>query len=279
MGKPKRVLLLGGTTEATALMRKVTALADTPLADKPLANKPLADKLLADTPLAEIEIIHSLAGRTQQPMVAPQTRVGGFGGVAGLVDYLHQQAIAGLIDATHPFATQISAHAIAAAATVGIPHLRLLRPAWIPSASDRWVEVASNEAAAAVLPEIGDRFFLTIGRQELGTFAPLRHLWFLMRMVDAPAPDAPIPPGVVLLERGPFSVEQERSLLQRYSIGAIVSKNSGGDATYAKIIAARELQLPVVMVQRPPLPSAEQVADVDSALIWLKERILGDRLG
>lgn len=254
MGKPKRVLLLGGTTEATALRLRATAL-------------------------AEVEIIHSLAGRTHRPMVSAQTRIGGFGGVGGLVDYLQQQSIAGLIDATHPFATQISAHAIAAAASVGIPHLRLLRPAWVPSAADRWLEVGSNEAAAAVLPEVGDRFFLTIGRQELATFAPLRHLWFLMRMVDAPPPDALIPPGVVLLERGPFSVEQERSRLQHYTIGAIVSKNSGGDATYAKIIAARELQLPVVMVQRPPLPSAEQVPDVDGALIWLQERLLGDRLG
>lgn len=248
MAQPKRVLILGGTVEATELATRASALSG-------------------------VEVIASLAGRTRQPRVAPG-RMGGFGGVAGLSAYLHDHRIDALIDATHPFAAQISANAAAAAAVVGIPHVRLVRPAWSPVAGDRWFEVESLTAAAAQVGHLGQRIFLTIGRQELAAFAHLRTFWFLMRMVDAPLPDALVPPGHILLDRGPFLPEAERSLLQQYAIGAIVSKNSGGEATYAKIIAARELAIPVVMVQRPPVPAGEQVADVEGALRWLSHTIL-----
>jgi precorrin-6A/cobalt-precorrin-6A reductase len=118
--------------------------------------------------------------------------------------------------------------------------------------------------------------FLTIGRQELAAFASLQELWFLMRMIDPPVPDTPVPPGTLVLARGPFALDDERQLLRTYAIEAIVSKNSGGDATYAKITAARELGLPVVMIQRPPLPEGERVADVQQALVWLAGHLDGD---
>lgn len=252
MAKQKRLLILGGTGDAIELAARAAELAN-------------------------VEVIASLAGRTHQPVVSSETtRIGGFGGVLGLVNYIKEQHIDVLVDATHPFAAQISFNAAAAAAAVSIPHLMWIRPAWKPVVNndscvlqDTWIEVESNKAAAAVLPGIAQRIFLTIGRQELTVFADLQDLWFLMRMIDPPIANMPIPPGKLLLERAPFSLDQERSLLQRYEIGAIVSKNSGGDATYAKIIAARELRIPVVMVKRPPTPMSEQVETLESALAWI----------
>ncbi len=156
---------------------------------------------------------------------------------------------------------------------MGIPHLMLVRPAWEKTHGDLWIEVESHKKAAMALPGLAQRVFLTIGRQELAAFAHLKDLWFLMRMIEPPLLDAPVPPGEVLLERGPFSLEDERALLRKYEIGAIVSKNSGGDGTYAKLIAARELKLPVVIVQRPPLPSGEQVPNVERALFWITSSV------
>ncbi|MDX2213143.1 MAG: cobalt-precorrin-6A reductase [Oculatellaceae cyanobacterium bins.114] len=246
MTKKKRVLILGGTSDAVDLAIQAAAISG-------------------------MEVIASLAGRTRQPLISfEKTRIGNFGGIAGLTEYLRQHSIDVLIDATHPFAAQISFNAVAAATAVGIPQVMLLRPAWKPASANHWIEVNSHAAAAAILPTLAQRVFLTVGRQELHVYAYLQDLWFLMRMIEPPSPHAPLPPGTVLLERGPFSLDEERSLLQQYEIRAIVSKNSGGDATYAKIIAARELSIPVVMVQRPPVPCCEQVADVESALCWLK---------
>lgn len=225
-------------------------------------------RALAERP--DWEVMASLAGRTQQPSLpAVQTRVGGFGGAAGLATYLQENSIDVLIDATHPFAAQISWNAAIAANTAQIPRLMLLRPAWEKVSGDRWLEVDSHAAAAAGLPGLAERIFLTIGRQELGAFAHLRDLWFLMRSIDPPPPELPQPPGKLLCDRGPFLLENERSLLVQYRIGAIVSKNSGGEATYAKIIAARELGLPVVMVQRPLMPTGEKVSTVQAVMEWL----------
>lgn len=245
--KPKRLLILGGTTEATALIARASLIPG-------------------------LEIIVSLALRTQQPVIrAPNTRLGGFGGIAGLTNYLRQEHIDLLIDATHPFAEQISHHAATSAQQVGIPLMLLVRPPWEKQAGERWLEVASHEAAAQILPGLSQRIFLTIGRQELAAYAHLKNIWFLMRMIDPPAPESLVPPGQILLERGPFDLAAERSLLIQYQIGAIVSKNSGGEATYAKIIAARELGIPVVMIQRPPLPQSEKVTTVDDAISWLRQ--------
>ena len=249
----KRLLILGGTGDAAELAVRASQIAD-------------------------IEVVSSLAGRTQQPFT-PKTgtvRIGGFGGAAGLAQFLLVSAALGedrpidlLIDATHPFAAQISANAVVAAAECNIPYLMLVRPAWEMVEGDRWMKVASHSEAATALSGQSQRVFLTIGRQELAAFAGLDSIWFLMRAIDPPAPNTPIPNGKLLLDRGPFSLEKERQLLLEYHIDTIVSKNSGGAATYAKIIAAREMGIPVVMVQRPPIPDVEQVTDVAGAISWL----------
>lgn len=245
----KNLLILGGTAEAIELAARAAKIPN-------------------------VNVITALAGRTQHPVLpSTTTQIGGFGGVAGLANYLQSKHIHLLIDATHPFAAKISWNAAAAAAQTGVPHLMFVRSAWDKAEDDHWIEVENNQAAARILPSLAQRIFLTIGRQELATFASLKTLWFLMRMIEPPLPNAPVPPGKLLLERGPFSLEQERSLLQQYEIAAIVSKNSGGGATYAKIIAARELRIPVVMVQRPSLPVAEQASDLNSALSWLSNRL------
>lgn len=250
----KRLLILGGTGEAAELAQ---AIAATPQ-------------------LANLELIISLAGRTQQPK-QDSTRIGGFGGVDGLIDYLQANAIDLLIDATHPFAAKISDHAYLAATAVKIPHLMLLRPEWVKTAEDNWIEVTSNTTAAATLLELGQnnlahRIFLTIGRQELAAYAHLRDQWFLMRMIDPPLENTAQPPGQILLERGPFDLAGERSLLQEYHIDLMVSKNSGGDATYGKIIAARELELPVIMIQRPALPQGMRVNTIAGAIAWIDQQ-------
>jgi precorrin-6A/cobalt-precorrin-6A reductase len=241
-----RVLILGGTVDASQLAIQASAIQG-------------------------IEVIVSLAGRTRQPAkINVETRIGGFGGTSGLVIYLQDKAIALLIDATHPYAAQISFNAVEAAKISGIPHLMLVRPEWQPIECDRWIEVDDLQAARNLLPGLAKRVFLTIGRQELSTFADLKDIWFLMRTIDPPEANTPIPKGQLLMKRGPFSLADERELLDKYQIQAIVSKNSGGEATYAKIIAARELNLPVVMVKRPTIPDSDRVSDLEDALKWLK---------
>jgi precorrin-6A/cobalt-precorrin-6A reductase len=243
----KRVLLLGGTGDAAVLAAKIAQMPG-------------------------FEAIASLAGRTQNSMaLSDSTRVGGFGGVAGLANYLRDCQIDLLIDSTHPFAAQISWHAATAAAEVGIPHLILVRPVWKRTRGDRWIEVANMQDAATALSGLAQRVFLAIGKQDLATFSHLRDIWFLMRAIAPPELDTPIPPGQLLLSRGPFTLADERSLLIQYEIGAIVTKNSGGDATYAKIMAARELGIPVVMIKRPALPSGQQVNTIEAVLTWLAE--------
>lgn len=242
-----RVLILGGTGDAAELAAKVSIIPG-------------------------VEVITSLAGRTRQPSTpVGHVRVGGFGGGTGLAVYLREERINLLIDATHPFATQMSWNAATAAAEVGIPYLMLVRPAWVKVAGDNWIEVESVEAAVKAIPLTAKRVFLTIGRQQLAPFATLTDTWFLMRSIDPP--DVAIPNGQLLLDRGPFSLASERKLLRDYQIDALVSKNSGGDATYPKIIAARELGIPLMMVQRQVLPPGEQVADVESAVAWLSQNL------
>ncbi len=148
----------------------------------------------------------------------------------------------------------------------------LIRPPWEKGNGDRWIEVDSVEAAAASLQNQAQRVFLTVGRQELTAFAHLEKIWFLMRMIDPPRDDALVPPGVILCDRGPFTLNNERQILIHNKIDTIVSKNSGGDATKPKIIAARELDVKVVMVNRPAIPPGEQVSNIDAALAWLFER-------
>jgi precorrin-6A/cobalt-precorrin-6A reductase len=244
-----RVLILGGTGDARELAARV-------------AN------------ITGIEAIASLAGATREPVTpVGNVRVGGFGGMAGLVNYLREMQIDVLIDATHPFASQISENAAQAAQQIGISRLLLNRPPWEKLPGDNWLEVENNIDAAAILENQGQRVFLTIGRQEISTFAHLQKIWFLMRMIDPPKADAIIPNGLILYDKGPFNLDNEKEILTQYSIDTIVSKNSGGNATYSKIIAARELGIKVIMVKRPPVPAGEQVTDVDSAVMWLREKL------
>jgi precorrin-6A/cobalt-precorrin-6A reductase len=244
----KRLLILGGTGDAV----KLASLAMS---------------------IPGLEVITSLAGRTISPKaLLGEVRVGGFGGESGLVEYLQVENIDLLIDATHPFAARISWNAAGAVARVGIPRLMLIRPAWERLPQDNWIEVESVEVAVMAIPATVERIFLTIGRQQLATFAGLTDKWCLMRSIDPPDPSILLPPGELLLDRGPFSLEQELQLLRDYWIDAIVSKNSGGAATYAKIIAARELGLPVIMVQRQIVPDGDVVGDVSGAIEWLLDR-------
>lgn len=242
----KKLLILGGTGEAVALATQAVKIDG-------------------------LQVISSLAGRTQNPVDLPGlSRIGGFGGEQGLIDYLRSHQIDLVIDATHPFAQQISGNGARAAAICGLPWLRLERPAWQPLDGDRWLSVANHEEAAALLPGLARRVFLTIGRQELGHYAHLTDLWFLMRSIDPPV-NVAMPPGEVILAKGPFSLESEQELLINYGIEVVVSKNSGGNATYGKIAAARELELPVVMLERPSILPGSLVTTVVTAIQWLKE--------
>ncbi len=244
----KRLLILGGTGDGVKLACQATNIPG-------------------------LEVVSSLAGRTIAPKsLVGAVRIGGFGGEAGLVEYLQAAQIDLVIDATHPFAANISWNAAGAVRQVGIPWLMLIRPEWERLPQDDWIEVESVEAAVGAIPAGAERIFLTIGRQQLAPFA-VTDKWCLMRSIDPPDPSILLPPGELLFDRGPFSLEHELKLLQDYRIDTIVSKNSGGDATYAKIIAARQLGLPVVMIQRPVVPKGEAVADVTGAVEWLIDRL------
>lgn len=240
-----RVLILGGTTEASALAR-----------------------LLAGD--ARFEATLSLAGRTSEPKPQPiATRIGGFGGIDGLADFLHEQKIDAVVDATHPYAAQISANAVAACRRAGVPLVSLVRPAWVPRPGDRWLTASGTEDAARALGSTPRRVFLSVGRQELHLFtaAPQHH--YVARLIERPQ-QATLPPDLVLLQqRGPFDRDAEQRLLESEKIDVIVSKNSGGSATYAKIEAAREIGLPVVMITRPNKPADHVVASAEEAVAWL----------
>jgi precorrin-6A/cobalt-precorrin-6A reductase len=240
-----RVLLLGGTNEARRLAASLTRRAG-------------------------LDVITSLAGRVARPaQPAGRTRVGGFGGAGGLAAWLAAERIDAVVDATHPFAAEITASAVTAATRTGVPLLVLRRPGWQAGPGDDWHRVPSL-AAAAEPP--GERVFLTTGRDGLPVFASDDRRWFLLRFVDPPPP--PLPPhSTVLLARGPYTVEGELELMRRHRVDVLVTKDSGGEMTAAKLTAARLLGLPVVMVDRPPAPEAPTVSTVEAAESWL-ERLL-----
>ncbi|MGY1621305.1 cobalt-precorrin-6A reductase [Geodermatophilus sp. SYSU D00965] len=238
-----RVLVLGGTGEA----------------------RRLAGRLVEEG----VDVLSSLAGRVADPVLPPgEVRVGGFGGVEGLAAALH--GVAALVDATHPFAATMTAHAAAAAAATGTPLLRLQRPGWTAGPGDDWRWVDSLAEAAQAVAGSGS-VFLSTGRQGLAAFAGLRGRC-LVRAVDPPSPPLPARTTVVLA-RGPFTVEEERALLREHAVEVVVTKDSGGGMTAAKLTAARELGLPVVVVRRPPVPpGVPVVATVEEALAWLRAR-------
>jgi precorrin-6A/cobalt-precorrin-6A reductase len=238
-----RVLILGGTSEARTLALR-----------------------LGDD--ARYSALLSFAGRTQT-IADPGVpyRVGGFGGVEGLLAHLAREGHRALIDATHPFAAQMSRHAARAAERAGLPLLRLENPAWRALPGDRWQRVSSMADAPLALGETPRRVFLSIGRQEVAEFARAPQHDYLIRAVDRFAP--PLAGARVIAARGPFELRDELALLERERIEVLVSKNAGTPSTYAKIEAARRLGLPVVMVSRPSLPPVDTVPDVEGALGWL----------
>ncbi len=240
---PTRVLILGGTAEAREL---AAGWADAP----------------------DIEVVSSLAGATSAPLLpAGEVRVGGFGGADRLADYLRSGRISAVVDATHPFAQAITSAAVRAATTAGVPLVVLRRPGWTERPGDDWCRVPSLEAAALLLPELGRRVFLTTGRRSVAAFAGVTGCWFLSRSVEPPSPPMPRDLAVVL-DRGPFTEEGERTLLAEHRIDVLVTKDSGGSA--AKLTAARDLHIPVVLVDRPPLPpGTPTVSTVGGARDWL----------
>jgi precorrin-6A/cobalt-precorrin-6A reductase len=238
-----KVLILGGTTEARLL----------------------ADRLAAD---GRFELLLSFAGRTADlQLPATPYRVGGFGGAPGLAGFLERERFSALVDATHPFAARISKNAVEAAQSLDLPLIRLERPEWKPQPGDRFIEVSDMDAAARTLTPDPQRVFLSIGRQEVGAFRAAPQHDYLIRAVNAFDPG--LPRARVILARGPFQLESELELLEKEAIEVVVSKNSGTNATYAKILAARKLGLPVIMVGRPKLPEAEVAHTLEELVSWL----------
>jgi len=220
-------------------------------------------------------VISSLAGRVGQPhLPVGEVRIGGFGGVDGLAAYVRDRRISALVDATHPFAAGMGWNAARACAVTGVPLLRLDRPAWTRGDGDRWIEVDDWPQAAAIVASRSRRVLLAIGRQELAPFAGLDRVWFLIRAVEPPDPLPAFRRAGIVSARGPFALEDERALLCSHRIDTIVCKNSGGAAAAAKLAAARELGVTVVMRRRPPRPAVPAVASVGEAVAWLRENTL-----
>jgi precorrin-6A/cobalt-precorrin-6A reductase len=241
----RRILILGGTTEARRLAER-------------LAGRP------------DLAVTLSLAGRTANPVAQPvPVRVGGFGGADGLVNYLAAEHVDALIDATHPYAAIIAANAARAARSAGVPLLALRRPPWVAVAGDRWIEVADTGAAVWALGDAPRRVFLALGRNDIAPFvaAPQHH--YLVRSVDPVEPPLRVPHASYVIGRGPFTEANDHALLMAHGIEIVVCKNSGGDATYGKIAAARTLGLAVILLRRPALPAVPAVETIEDALAWI----------
>lgn len=235
--------MLGGTTEASQLAAALAA--------------------------AQVDAVFSYAGRTESPLAQPlPVRVGGFGGVDGLSAWLQQQRITHVVDATHPFAAQMSRNTVAACAATGTPLLALERPAWQAQPGDRWQLVPDMDSAARALPEAPARVFLAIGRQHIEPFLARTEHWFLLRLVDATAA-LPADRGHIVLARGPFNEAADTALLLAHRITHVVAKNSGGSGAQAKLCAARALGLPVILIERPIIPPRPTASRVDAVLRWL----------
>ena len=237
------ILILGGTAEARHLASELHS--------------------------RRVPVTTSLAGRVNRPTLpAGEVRIGGFGGPQRLARWLHDNFIGAVVDATHPFAERISASAEQACALSGTPLLRLERPGWSERPGDRWTWVDDLDHAARAIAGLGERVLLTTGRQGLPAFAPVGDVWFLIRCVDPP--DPPLPPQcAVILDRGPYTLEAELELIDAHAIDLVVTKDSGGELTVAKLDAARERKLPVIIVRRPRRAAPNAVADVENALDWV----------
>jgi precorrin-6A/cobalt-precorrin-6A reductase len=240
-----RVLILGGTTEASLLARRLAQRDD-------------------------IAAILSFAGRTENPRQPPiPFRIGGFGGVDGFYDFLLAQHIQAVVDATHPFAVRISENAISACQRAGVPLVAFTRPAWEQQDGDRWISADDTEAAVRALGEVPRRVLLTHGRLQLAPFASAPQHSYVVRTIDRPADIMTLPRHRLILARGPFLTGDEAQLMRQERIEIVVTKNSGGRSTYAKIEAARTLQIPVVMIRRPQIRRVDALFDVDQVMAWL----------
>lgn len=215
-----------------------------------------------------VEAVFSYAGRTDHPVDQPlPVRIGGFGGVDGLRNYLRAQSIGAVVDATHPFAAQISRNALQACALADVPLITLQRTAWVAGDGDQWINVPDIDAAVHALPDTPAQVFLAIGKQNLSGFAAKPH-HYLLRLVDAP--DArPLPDCTIILARGPFEMEADKALMVRHKISHIVAKNAGGTGAAAKLQAARALHIPVILIDRPALPARHVVGSVAEVMAWL----------
>ena len=217
-----------------------------------------------------IDAIYSYAGRTRIPLPhALPTRIGGFGGADGLADFLKVEKITHVIDATHPFAAEMSRHAVTACTAANIPLIALERAPWDRVTGDTWIEVADIAAAIAALPDQPAPVFLAIGRQHSAPFAAKPQHAYLLRFVDAPDGELPLPDADVIVSRGPFTLDGELDLMRSRNIEWIVARNSGGTGARAKIDAARELGLPVIMIARPELPERLRADSVEEVMAWL----------
>jgi precorrin-6A/cobalt-precorrin-6A reductase len=241
----RQILILGGTAEA----RRLAGL---------LAKR------------ADLKVTLSLAGRTAQPAAQPvPVRIGGFGGTEGLIRYLNSERVDALIDATHPFAATISRHAAEGCAAARVPILAVRRAAWTAVPGDNWIETGDMAGAVRALGASPRRVFLTVGRNEVAAFeaAPQHH--YLVRSVDPVDPPLNVPDAHYVVARGPFTETDEKMLLGEHRIETIVAKNSGGEATYAKIAAARALGVTVVVLRPPALPDVPAVETIAEAASWL----------
>lgn len=238
------LLILAGTSEATALARVA--------AERGLNG------------------VVSFAGRVERPLRQPlPQRIGGFGGVDGLICFLRKASITHVIDATHPFAVQMSRNAVAACARAGVPLLALTRPEWQAGPGDRWQHVPDIPGAVVALDRPRATVMLAVGRMHLADFAPNPQHRYLLRLVDPPKGPLPFPEAEVIVDRGPFDETADRALMERHGIEIVVSKNAGGTGAYAKIAAARALGLPVIMIDRPKPPARREIHDVDAVFDWL----------
>lgn len=238
-----RALILGGTADASLLAAEIAR--------------------------AGIDAVYSYGGRTRAPADQPlPTRIGGFGGVSGLADYIRREGITHVIDATHPFAAEMSRHAVEACAQTCTPLIALERAPWTKASGDNWIDVADVNTAVAALPEAPANVFLAIGRQHIAPFATKPQHSYTLRFVDPP--EAPLPFAAdVIVSRGPFTLDSELDMVRSRGIAWIVARNSGGDGARAKIDAARTLGLPVVMISRPALPEQRRVESVADVMQWL----------
>jgi precorrin-6A/cobalt-precorrin-6A reductase len=240
-----KILILGGTTEA----------------------RRLAEKLAGRT---DLDVTLSLAGRTAAPVAhAVPLRIGGFGGAQGLADHLRDAGVDALIDATHPYASVISANAAVAAHKVGVAFVVLRRPPWKAVAGDRWIDVGNARAAVNAIGQEPRNVFVAIGRNELAPFASAPQHHYLIRSIDPVSPLLPVPHAAYITARGPFSEDSDRALLRAHQIDVVISKNSGGVVAYGKIAAARALGIDVMMLRRPSPPDAPAVQTIDEAIAWL----------